>query len=269
MCSYGLSPFAQGEPCYALIWEGILGALYTIDQDLVVTKTSVIDNPGLLYSLLYAIADPTAPTQAGYVRYSNPGKLMALAAYSDRSPMSKIESSFFERLLTYTSNTVHVKKTDFEDSLFFNIGVEHPDFKNFAGKASDKLFDLFAQAAQKVCRDDKPLLIGGGCGLNCEWNTKWMQSGLFSDIFVPPIANDSGAALGTAIDARYHYTGNSKLRNVYSGLSFVYDDADLSGFSETKMRYDEVADFILEDRVIAWVQNNYEMVLAAPETVQF
>lgn len=33
-CSYALSPFQQGEPCYVLLWEGALGDFYEIDRDL-------------------------------------------------------------------------------------------------------------------------------------------------------------------------------------------------------------------------------------------
>jgi predicted NodU family carbamoyl transferase len=64
-----------------------------------------------------------------------------------------------------------------------------------------------------------PLVIAGGCGLNCDWNTKWRESNLFSEVFVPPVANDSGSAIGTAIDAQFHFTGNPKIEwDVYSGV---------------------------------------------------
>ena len=37
-----------------------------------------------------------------------------------------------------------------------------------------------------------------------------------------PVANDSGSAIGTAIDAQLHFTGNPKIDwNVYSGRHFV------------------------------------------------
>ena len=32
--SYAMSPFAQGEPVYALVWEGMIGAFYKIDENL-------------------------------------------------------------------------------------------------------------------------------------------------------------------------------------------------------------------------------------------
>ncbi|MGB8411095.1 MAG: carbamoyltransferase N-terminal domain-containing protein, partial [Gallionella sp.] len=71
-----------------------------------------------------------------------------------------------------------------------------------------------------------PLLVTGGCGLNCDWNTKWRETGFFSEVFVPPVANDSGSAIGTAIDAQFHFTGNPKIDwSIYSGLEFVANEA--------------------------------------------
>lgn len=275
LCAYGLSPFAQGRPCYALVWEGIIGSFYSISENLTISrKGPVLANPGSIYSLLYAIADPTAPIQKGYMRFSNPGKLMALAAYSDRSPMTEDENRFFDRLVAYGSATVDVNKIDFRDCPYYDIGIEHPAFTNFAGKASDALFEIFRRFAEANCEPGRPLLISGGCGLNCEWNTKWLQSGLFGDVFVPPVANDSGAALGTAIDAQHYYTGNAKIDwTVYAGLPFNHDQTDLSGFVQTTLKLGEVAELLARDGVIAWVQGNYEMgpralgnrsILAAP-----
>src|SRR5579871_587868 len=31
-CSYGLSPFPQGQPVYVLVWEGAIGKFYEIDE---------------------------------------------------------------------------------------------------------------------------------------------------------------------------------------------------------------------------------------------
>jgi len=119
-----------------------------------------------------------------------------------------------------------------------------------------------------------PLIIGGGCGLNCDWNSKWKQTGLFSDIFVSPVANDSGSAIGTAIDAQFHYTGNPKIEwDVYSGLSF-----DSTCFFDVSLYdiYDNneiIADMLANDLILAWVNEKYEIgpralgnrsILAAP-----
>jgi hydroxymethyl cephem carbamoyltransferase len=106
-----------------------------------------------------------------------------------------------------------------------------------------------------------PLLIVGGCGLNCDWNSKWEASGLFPEIFVPPVANDSGIAIGTAIDAQLHYTGNPKIEwNVYSGLYFDSShpfDETLYDIYEPDL--DRIADMLANDLILAWVNGKYEI----------
>ncbi|AMA59852.1 carbamoyltransferase N-terminal domain-containing protein [Bradyrhizobium sp. CCGE-LA001] len=100
---------------------------------------------------------------------------------------------------------------------YCDVGLDDAEFRNFAGIFSDKLVDIFYQFAKSNLKRGMPLLIAGGCGLNCDWNTKWRDTGLF----IPPVANDSGSAIGTAIDAHYHFTGNPKIDgNVYSGTEF-------------------------------------------------
>lgn len=42
------------------------------------------------------------------------------------------------------------------------------------------------------------MVLAGGCALNIKWNSALRDSGLFADIWIPPFANDSGAAIGTA-----------------------------------------------------------------------
>lgn len=42
------------------------------------------------------------------------------------------------------------------------------------------------------------LYYAGGCALNIVANTALIQSGLFSDVFIPPCCNDSGLSLGAA-----------------------------------------------------------------------
>ncbi|MFI6919997.1 carbamoyltransferase N-terminal domain-containing protein [Nonomuraea spiralis] len=56
---------------------------------------------------------------------------------------------------------------------------------------SDAIFQAFHDYAEKNLTEGLPLLISGGCGLNCDWNRMWRESGLFESVFVPPCPNDS------------------------------------------------------------------------------
>lgn len=116
---------------------------------------------------------------------------MALASFSTRGTPSAEE----ERLMDFLLSSPHVRLDLYEElehSRHYNVGVDDQDFRDFAGIFSDRIFDIFYRFAKANMGKRLPLLIAGGCGLNCDWNTKWKESGLFAEIFVPPVANDSG-----------------------------------------------------------------------------
>ena len=277
LCAFGMSSLPKGTPCYALIWEGTIGAFYEIDAELNITiLANIMCEPGHRYAMLYGLADPDFAKNLEFTRISDAGKLMALASYSNRSTPSAEEEKLIEYLL---QDCQHLRPiAAFEElrhSRYYNIGLDDPEFRNFAGIFSNKIFDIFHQFAESNMKKRMPLLIAGGCGLNCDWNTKWKESGLFLEVFVPPVANDSGSAIGTAIDAQFHYTGNPKIDwSVYSGLSF-----DMTGSFDME-RYDlnwaddeMIADMLANDLILGWVSGKYEIgpralgnrsILAAP-----
>lgn len=277
LCAFGMSNLPQGSPCYALLWEGVIGAFYEIDPELNITKVAdVMPEPGHRYAMLYALADPTFDkSTAEFSRLSDAGKLMALASFSKRSQPTAEEEAIMSFLF---QDCEHLKPHDCEALKGFrhyNVGVEDPEFCNFAGIFSNRLFDHFYQFAKDHLKRGMPLLIVGGCGLNCDWNTKWKDSELFSDVFVPPVANDSGSAIGTAIDAQFHFTGDPKIKwDVYSGLRFVVDEpVDSSLFDEWEASYATVAGMLAGDLILGWVSGRYEIgpralgnrsILAAP-----
>ncbi|WFU51691.1 carbamoyltransferase C-terminal domain-containing protein [Sinorhizobium terangae] len=266
---YGMSPFPAGTPCYALIWEGWCGDFYEIDEHLqVVHKGKVMANPGHKYNFLYALADPSA----GGTRLENAGKLMALCAYGQTGSPSSEEQALIDFLLP--NDVYPLSKEDLRSSPYYNIGVTHQKFTNLARRVSDAIFDSFYTFAKKNLIKGYPLLISGGCGLNCEWNRRWVETNLFSDVFIPPCANDAGSAIGTAVDAMRHFTGNPKIKwNVYSGQPFILDEIDRTGLEVQPLDYGQVASALLSEKVIGWVQGNCEIgpralgnrsILAAP-----
>jgi predicted NodU family carbamoyl transferase len=98
LCAFGMSNLAKGTPCYALLWEGVIGAFYSIDADLNITKLAdVMPEPGHRYAMLYGLADPTFDTGvAEYSRLSDAGKLMALASFSLRNEPSEEEQKIID-----------------------------------------------------------------------------------------------------------------------------------------------------------------------------
>ena len=275
LCAFGMSALPKGTSCYALVWEGEMGAFYEIDPKLNITLVAeVLNQPGNRYGLLYGLADPAFPKDGPYPRASDAGKLMALASFSERS----IPSAEEKKLLGFLLDGPFQKLSDYHDLMLaphLDVGLHDPEFRNFAGIYSDAIFDIFYQFARANLRKGQPLVIAGGCGLNCDWNTKWKETGLFSEVFVPPVANDSGSAIGTAIDAQFRYTGNPMIDwDVYSGLSFRADAAlDLDRYDIYKKGHAKVADMLAHDLILGWVNGKYEIgpralgnrsILAAP-----
>jgi hydroxymethyl cephem carbamoyltransferase len=275
LCAFGLSSLPKGTPCYTLLWEGAIGAFYEIDSEFNITLLAdVLNEPGNRYTAIYGLADPTFPKNAPFSRFSDAGKLMALASFSNR----RMPLSEEKKLIDFLLNSPHVQLNmyeDLENSRYYNVGVDDPEFRNFVGIFSDKIFDIFYQFAKANMKKRMPLIIGGGCGLNCDWNTKWKESGLFPEIFVAPVANDSGSAIGTAIDAQFHFTGNPKIDwDVYSGLNFDSSCSfEVAQYDIYEANDEIIADMLSNDLILGWVNGKYEIgpralgnrsILAAP-----
>ncbi|TFY87865.1 proline dehydrogenase [Pseudomonas kairouanensis] len=275
LCGYGLSPFPQGKPCYALLWEGYFGAFYRIDENVDITNLgTVIKNPGDRFAFLYALADPTFNFGAGQIRLSDAGKLMALAAYGENSDIDEDAKKIISTLLDKNMDFRTLHKSQLKNSLYYNIGLDDPRFASLAYHFSIAIFNLFRDFAQQVVFDDAPLLIVGGCGLNCDWNSKWKETKIFSDVFIPPCTNDSGSAIGTAIDALLHTKGLAKITwSPYVGEPSRVDSDNTGTFVSEPYDPQHVARLLHDGYVLGWMQGRYEMgpralgnrsILAAP-----
>jgi hydroxymethyl cephem carbamoyltransferase len=278
MCSYALSPFPQGQPCYALVWEGVIGSFYRIDEQVQVQKLGTpLTHPGTRYAFLYGLADPTFAADRE-PRPEDAGKLMALASFGRNAKATPEQKEVIDFVLSPGTVRTPSPKQHLSTSRFCNIGLESPAFKDLAWVFSEALYDVFHAFAKSSLHERLPLLISGGCGLNCDWNSAWKASGLFADVFVPPCANDSGSAIGTAVDAMHHFTGRAKLQwDVYAGEDFILDEADLTGIEVQPLDLHVVASFLNAGNIVAWAQGRYEMgpralgnrsILAMPFTAE-
>jgi predicted NodU family carbamoyl transferase len=257
LSAYSMSPLEQGERCYVLVWEGVIGSFYEIDEKMnIIHIKEILYGPGSKYGFIYSIADPRIKSS---IDTTAPGKVMALASFSNRDPYTQEEKEMAEFLIAHQGTKI-IDKNDFKKYSLYNIGVESLEFKNFAGKFSDTIFNLFYSFAKQNLNKRLPLIISGGCGLNCDWNTKWKNSGLFKEVFVPPVPNDSGSAIGTAIDAQLYYTGRLKIEwNIYAGEEFINDEISLEKLELYDLNYNQVANFLTHNKIIGWVQGRYEI----------
>jgi hydroxymethyl cephem carbamoyltransferase len=258
----GMAPRDSAPTRAVLSYEGVIGSFYLLDERWRVTRTiPVLRYVGHRYVSIYHLADPgVAKPRLGAGQ--DAGKLMALAAYGNAPEADPAIAETVERILsTPTFTSMSFDKAGFRDSPVYNAGIESDECKNAAALITDRIFDIFARAAREHIPPGLPLYINGGCGLNCEWNMKWRQLDHFASVFVPPCTNDSGSAIGTAIDAQLALTGDPHIEwDVYSGLEFEWDaEPDPAVWKKRHLDHAALADAIAGGLVVAWVQGRWEI----------
>ncbi len=257
----GMAPEDDAPLRAVLLWEGALGKFYLVDdQWKVVSSKEVLGQPGARYALLFGLADPDFPDHDSNHRLEDAGKLMALAAFGDPDTTDPAVLDTVQRIVDLEP-VEPVPKFAFKDSPVYNAGVQSQACKDAAAVLNDRIFEVFRDAAVRDLPEGIPLLISGGCGLNCDWNMRWRELGHFSSVFVPPCTDDSGSALGTAIDALTAFTGRPHIDwNVYAGLEFVWDEQpDPAVWHKTELRHDALADALAQGATVAWVQDRWEI----------
>lgn len=257
----GMAPRGDHPLQAVLVWEGITGAFYLVDGAFRVVRTiPVLSQPGGRFAALFSICDPTFPAVGGFVRLGDAGKLMALAAYADPGQAGPDAKAVVDRLLA-APNVFPVPKSAFAGSPLYDCGVESELCKTAAALLTERIFRAFADTAVALIPAGIPLRISGGCGLNCDWNQQWRELGHFSEVFVPPCPNDSGSAIGTAIDAAVAFTGDPYVDwSVYSGLDFTVDrPPDPTRWTRRPLCNVELAARLHEGAVVAWGQGRWEI----------
>jgi carbamoyltransferase len=113
------------------------------------------------------------------------------------------------------------------------------------------------------------LCMAGGVALNCVMNARVRDQGPFRNIWVQPAAGDAGTAVGAAlwIDAKERRPAQREYVMDHVFLGPEYSDEEIEEFlSWTKVPYrrlenvaEEVADLLVQDKVIGWFQGRMEM----------
>ena len=260
MSAVGLAPRDDSSQRAVLVWEGGIGSFYLMDDRWAITReVGLMWGPGTRYANLFALADPTFP-DVGLATGDNSGKLMALAAYGDAQDATPAIVDTVDRLLEM-EEIWPFEKGSLRDSTLYNAGVEAEATKVAAALLGERMFGLFSKAAEEYLPSGIPLHIAGGCGLNCDWNMAWREHGQFSSVFVPPCPNDSGIAIGAAIDAFQRLTGDPYIDwSVYSGLEFEWDSWPRQEvWNQRPADMHEIADALDSGRIFAWVQGRVEI----------
>jgi len=126
---------------------------------------------------------------------------------------------------------------------------------------ADAGFDQFRDHAARHLSDGLPLLVSGAGGLDGDWNRRWRDCGLFPSVFVPPCPDDTGSALGTAIDAQWYYTSAATLSwDLGAGEELVEDvDPDPARYDVRPFTPAEVAAHLVAGGLVGWARGRYEL----------
>lgn len=111
---------------------------------------------------------------------------------------------------------------------------------------------------------EKNLCLAGGVALNCSANTVVANSGLVSGLFIPPVANDAGVALGAAMLAGKINSGR-RLSNAYFGPK--YTNAQIKRvlvktgckYKKVKKVSTEAAKLLAKGKLVSWFQGRAEI----------
>lgn len=138
--------------------------------------------------------------------------------------------------------------------------------KDIAASAQSKLEELLSHLTTVLVRQTKVprLCLAGGVALNCSANTKIAYSGLVEDLFVSPVSNDAGVALGAAlwVGGVRRYT---RMNNALLGPAFTHDEIEAvlkkvgSKYHRTNNIAAESAKILSQGRIVSWFNGAMEI----------
>jgi hydroxymethyl cephem carbamoyltransferase len=195
---------------------------------------------------------------------------MALISFAD---LSKLDKSLIEKyknsiklmirqfvIKRKTSEQVQFVLNELNHIGILPLKVTDQLFCDFAKLFSDMIIEHIITEIRPYVKQNIPLLISGGCGLNCDWNTALRETKLFSDVFVAPCTDDSGSSIGTAIEAQYRITGSAKIKwDVYAGEAPFYDNIDENSITKRDYNSKLIAKLLFDGEIIPVVQGRAEI----------
>lgn len=221
----------------------------------------------------------------GFEAQSDEWKLMGAAAYGDptrfhaqlRSLLHLCEGGGFELELSYFNHYQFHRPGRFTAKLPELLGMP----ANVPGRPLTQDYCDVAAAAQQVLEDTywhlltdlhrrtglDQVVLSGGVALNCLANGRIHDHTPFKESFIPPVPDDSGGALGSALLAHCQEFGGSRsyvMQHNYLGPGFA--DAEiattLSKFGLPAERLANsaatAAKLIANGRIIGWFQGRLE-----------
>ncbi len=210
-------------------------------------------------------------------------KLMGLSPYGKPEYVNWIKEEILipHKKIFYKLN---IKNLDYHEALTGNyskalinkFGCKNDDtFKEIDQKylnLARSVQEVFEENVFKISNSIKKnskiqnLSIVGGCGLNCKANGFILKKNIFKNIYVPPVPNDPGGALGAAYLSNKNIDYNKKLNNAFLGYEIKNERIENCilkyNLKAEKLDYNQLIKNAIEEitnnEVIAWVQGKME-----------
>jgi len=257
--AYCTSPFAaRGESSLVLVWDGgMIPRVYEVVAGTLAIKpvASLFPIVGNIFPDFCRHFDPFRVDTSAMshdddmrIHLEIAGKAMAYAAlgtvHEDSFPVFDQLFRQFGGISTDNAFTLGEKVTANRDELL--PGLSNADIiTTFQAYLGNKLLRALSRLVRLRFPGQRPnLCMAGGCALNITWNTLLREHELFSDIWVPPFPNDSGAAIGTACCEMFRGGRHRALQwNVYSGPKLISGPA-LTGWSASACDERRIAEIL-------------------------
>jgi carbamoyltransferase len=258
---------------------------YGVGRDNRMTMMADISFPhslGLLYSAFTAYT--------GFKVNSGEYKLMGLAPYGEPRFKQLIldhlidvrEDGSFRMNMDYFSYCAGLTMTNSKFHALFGgpprraetrLTQREMDLARSVQEALEEILLKIIRHIHRVTGEDY-LCLAGGVALNCVANGRLLREGPFKDIWIQPASSDAGGALGAALYAWHQYLDKPRtadgIHDTQRGslLGPGFSDDEIGGYlNEAGIRHRkltrpelvrEVADFIVNEKVIAWFQGRME-----------
>ena len=240
--------------------------------------TGIFNSLGIVYTLV--------THYLGFAGFADEGKVMALAAYGEGTYVEK-----FRDVIRPTPDGRYVVDMSYFD--FDAYGMVRPFKRRFLdtfGPARQPGSELtqrhkdVAHALQVVTEEiilnitralvkahpSRNLVITGGVGLNCVANARVLAESGFERVWVPPIASDTGAPLGSAL-WHHHVTLGAQRTFVLEHAAYgcAYTDSQIRfALDRSGLDYEELGEAEMIERtardladgaIVGWFQGRFEM----------
>lgn len=205
----------------------------------------------------------------GFKKHSHEGKTMGLA------PFGKNEIDLNSQVVSIDDSGYRFNR-NFKKVLWDKFGPRRDwrapfteTHKNLAAYAQTVTEKIGVNVAERLYKKTgiRNVCMAGGVALNCDMNSRILQSEFVDNIYVQPASHDAGTAIGAAFEAYAQLGHTSKFKMDHASWGPEYSNEEIEALlRESKIDYqhheniEEVtAKMLAEKKIIGWFQGRMEI----------